>query len=437
MLAAAPAGSQIALPRVQLPDVPIGQAPIDVNRTVNGVLGAASPEQLRDLRRLRIRDLLRTNRTVLEADPRGAPIVRNEVVALSPTPAALELAQAAGFEVARTRSLDGLDASIVVLRAPPRMSTRRALRELQRADPEGVYDFNHLYIESGDATAQLSVAQPPTTTQLDNAAVLASTRVGLIDGGIDRGHAVFARSTIHEHGCESATPSVHGTAVASLIAGYSQDFHGAAPGAALYVADVYCGAATGGAVDAVADAFAWLSREQVPVINVSLVGPANRMLEQIIRIVVARGNIVVAAVGNDGPSAPPLYPAAYPGVVAVTAVDAKRRVLLEACRGSHVAFAAPGADMAAATIPTADSPTSRGLAYVSVRGTSFAAPLIAGLLATYLQRPDKATADAAIATLAAQAIDLGAHGPDRIYGKGLVAEKLRMPVESLVKAGIE
>ncbi len=63
-------------------------------------------------------------------------------------------------------------------------------------------------------------------------------------------------------------------------------------------------------------------------INISLVGPANGLLEQLVRIITARGHIVVAAVGNDGPGAPPLFPAAYPAVVAVTGVDAKQRVLL-------------------------------------------------------------------------------------------------------------
>jgi hypothetical protein len=54
-------------------------------------------------------------------------------------------------------------------------------------------------------------------------------------------------------------------------------------GAELYAADVYCGLPTGGAVDAVADAFSWLAREQVPVINVSLVGAPNLMLENVRR----------------------------------------------------------------------------------------------------------------------------------------------------------
>jgi hypothetical protein len=79
---AGPAVGQI-LPPVQLPNVPVLPTE-ELNRTVNGTLRSADPEQLRELRRLRIRELLRTNRAGLEADPRGAPILRNEVVALSP-----------------------------------------------------------------------------------------------------------------------------------------------------------------------------------------------------------------------------------------------------------------------------------------------------------------------------------------------------------------
>lgn len=404
------ARAQITLP--QVPNLPVLQTE-PLNRTVNGVLEQADPQRLREVRQLRIRSLLRTNRTVLEADPRGAPIVRNEVVALSPTPEALDRARAAGFGIGRTRTLDGLDVTIVVLQAPQGMSTRRALQRLREADPGGTYDFNHVYLESG----QVEGATSPVTSALPAAGAVGA-KVGLIDGGVQRTHPVFAGVTVHEHGCAGSIPSAHGTAVASLLVGQGDVFHGAAPGAELFAADVYCGLATGGALDSVAEAFAWLSREKVPVINISLVGPANVLLEQIIRVVTSRGHIVVAAVGNDGPSAAPLFPAAYPAVIAVTGVDAKQRVLLEACRGKHVDFSAPGANMSAAGI---ESP------FGLVRGTSFAAPIVAGLLARQVITVDKERADAAVAALVAQATDLGAKGVDKIYGNGLVGGELRPP----------
>lgn len=407
-----PARAQITLPQVQVPNLPVLQTE-PLNRTVNGVLEQADPQRLREVRQLRIRSLLRTNRTVLEADPRGAPIVRNEVVALSPTSEALDRARAAGFGIGRTRTLEGLDVTIVVLQAPQGMSTRRALQRLREADPGGTYDFNHVYLESGEVEG----TTPPVTSALPPAAAV-GVKVGLIDGGVQRTHPVFAGVAVHEHGCAGNIPSAHGTAVASLLVGQGDVFHGAAPGAELFAADVYCGLATGGALDSVAEAFAWLSREKVPVINISLVGPANVLLEQIIKVVTSRGHIVVAAVGNDGPSAAPLFPSAYPAVIAVTGVDAKQRVLLEACRGKHVDFSAPGANMSAAGI---ESP------FGLVRGTSFAAPIVAGLLARQVSAVNKEQADAAVAALVAQATDLGAKGVDKIYGNGLVGGDLRPP----------
>jgi subtilisin family serine protease len=101
----------------------------------------------------------------------------------------------------------------------------------------------------------------------------------------------------------------------------------------------------------------------------------------------ARGIIVVAAVGNDGPAAPPQYPASYPGVVSVTGVDAKGKPLIEAGKPLHLDFAAPGADIAGA-VP--------GGGWERLRGTSFAAPFVAGSLAR-LNRSDPAVAIAALA----------------------------------------
>jgi hypothetical protein len=407
------------LPPVQLPTVP-GLPTDELNRTVNGTVDGtlrAADQQLREVRRLRIRQLLRNNRTGLEADPRGALIVRSEVVALSPSPGALESARAEGFNVGRTRALEGLDVTIVVLQAPAGMSTRRALQRLRQLDPGGIYDFNHVYLDSGVVAD--GAAEPPVASSAAPSAPVHGVRIGLIDGGVQRNHPVFRDVAIHEHGCAGGNvPSAHGTAVASLLVGRAEHFSGAAVGAELYSADVYCGLATGGAVDAVADALAWMSRERVPVINVSLVGPANGLLEQLIRLVTTRGHIVVAAVGNDGPGAPPLYPAAYPAVIAVTGVDAHRRVLIEACRGKHVDFAAPGADMAAAGLEAEFS---------LVRGTSFAAPIAAGLFARQLTEIDRARADAAVSALTSQAVDLGVRGPDKVYGNGLVGDSLRPP----------
>jgi subtilisin family serine protease len=168
---------------------------------------------------------------------------------------------------------------------------------------------------------------------------------------------------------------------------------------------------TGGSVDALVGALAWLVHEGVPVINLSVVGPPNLLLQRGVEMATARGHLIVAAVGNDGPAAPPLYPASYPQVIAVTGVDGSDKVLIEAGRRGHVDFAAPGADIMAASLPAG---------FTRVRGTSYAAPIVAGLLAQRLDRPDRPRAERAVAELAAMATDLGARGVDPVYGNGCV-----------------
>jgi subtilisin family serine protease len=223
---------------------------------------------------------------------------------------------------------------------------------------------------------------------------------------------VFHGVAIQQAGFAAGAPAAqaHGTATASLIAGRLGGFHGAAPGVSLLVADIYGAAPDGGSAEALARALAWMARQRTPVISVSLVGPDNALVALAVKAVAARGALIVAAVGNDGPAAPPAYPASYPGVVAVTAVDAKGRVLPEAGRALHVDYAAPGAGLQAA---------ESGGGLTAVRGTSFAAPIVAGELARLLPAQEPGAARRALA-----ALDRIAR-PGRGVGRGIVGEDVR------------
>ena len=404
-----PAAAQVSLPGVTLPRLPPQVPALDRTlRTAEAIPQAA-------LRQLRVRDLLREHPRLLEADPAGYPIVRGQVGALSPSADALQRAAQAGFTVVSDEMLAGIGLQLVVLRVPDGMSTRRALRRLRALDPDGSYDFNHVYTESGVAAEAAQPAAPgPAALQPRGA----GPRVGLIDSGVDAAHPALAHVAIQRFGCEGRSlPAPHGTATASLLVGEAGGFHGALPDATLYAADIYCGQPTGGNIALLAIALDWMARERIAVVNISLVGPKSALLTSLVRAMVGRGHLLVAAVGNDGPAAPPLYPAAYPGVIGVTGVDANERALPEACRGSHVALAAPGADMIAAG--------SNG-GWATVRGTSFATPLVAGLLARGFPEPDPALAAAALERLVAVAVDLGPKGEDPTYGKGLVGAALRV-----------
>ena len=117
---------------------------------------------------------------------------------------------------------------------------------------------------------------------------------------------------------------------------------------------------------------------------------SDPVLAAAVKALQAKGIIVVAAVGNDGPAAPPQYPASYSGVVAVTGVDAKGKPLIEAGKPLHLDFAAPGADIAGA-VP--------GGGWERLRGTSFAAPFVAASLA----RLDRGNSAVALAALGSEA----------------------------------
>lgn len=395
------AGAQV-LERLPLPSLPLPEAQQPLPRATAALERAARPFAAQ------ARSLLRRHRATLARDERGMPVMRAVIIALSPDPQAISRALERGYLIQDDRELEGLGERLVTLVVPDGTSTEAALRELRAADPSGQYDFDHLFIESGSPP----VIAPASTSSTSAAVAPVDVRVGLIDGGVDGSHPVFRRRPPRLGGCAgSSTPSAHGTAVASLFVGWSEDFMGAAPGAALHAIDVYCSdSAPGGRVRDVVSALGELAAAQVRIINLSIVGPDNRVLAAAVRAVQARAILIVAASGNDGANARPLYPAAYAGVIAVSAVDDRRRVLPEASGGSHVSFAAPGADLRAA---------APGGAFQHVRGTSFAAPLVAGLLARELARTG-ASPDSIVQQLVASAQDRGARGRDPRYGHGLV-----------------
>jgi hypothetical protein len=405
------AHAQLGLPQLPLPGrigLP-GLGQLDgLRRPVDQLLDRTPLPDLASLRVNTVRQLLRDHPDVLEPDPHGEPALRGEILAWSPSDAALRVAREAGAVVVRDEALPGLDGRMVVLRLPAGVATADIVERLRAIDPDGGYDFNHVYTGSGGGSSNADGVRSGNS---------AAVRVGLVDSGVDTGHPVFEGAAITRWGCDGqAVPAPHGTAVAALMVGRSEHLRGAAPGASLYAADVYCGSPAGGAADRIAAALGWLDQQEVGVVNISLVGPPNALLARAVAAMQARGHLLVAAVGNDGPAAPPLYPASYPGVIGVTGVDRRGRPLPEAARGPQVKFAAPGSQMVSAAPGTPP--------YRQVRGTSFAAPIVAALLAQRLPRPDRAAAARAVDALARTAGGGQAVANDEI-GYGIVGANVR------------
>jgi hypothetical protein len=407
ILTAIPAAAQIALPGGGLPQSLPQSLPGVVDRLPVGA------GRLQDLTGdlvdtalqapARLGGLIRRSRGALEADPQGWPIVSDEIVVLGLTEADRARVLASGFTLVREERLASLGLSSVVLAPPRRQSMARAIRRLREIAPEAETTFNHVYAPAGlDAETEIEAAAPVASPQAHPSGS-SRARLGLIDTGIEATHPALAASQVEQRGFAGPPRmGAHGTAVASLMVGQFGAFEGGDPGAALLVADIYGGQAAGGSSTGLALALDWMVERHVSVVNISLVGPRNALVARAVAAAQAQGLTLVAAVGNDGPAAPLLFPAAYPGVVGVTGVSGRDQALPEAARGPQVDFAAPGADMAAA---------GAAGGWVAVRGSSFAAPLVAGVIAH----------EGGVEAAARTARDLGAPGPDPIYGRGLIA----------------
>jgi hypothetical protein len=394
------------VPPVRLPPVGgvvtgLGDTGRDVlDRTVGAVERVGNDaETLARARRRRLESLVRQNPERLEMTRLG-PALRGEVIAVDPDPAALAAAEAAGFARLGEDRMAGLGLRVVILSAPRGWSVDRAIRRLGRIAPAATFAAAHLYAQAG--AVGRSVGRVAST----RGGTARTAPVGMIDGGVGTHPSLAGRVVQRGFVRGAPRPSAHGTAVASLIVGQA-GVRGADPGAPLFVADIYGADPAGGNALALARALGWMAVEHVPVVAMSLVGPPNPLVARAVARARARGVRIVAPVGNDGRAAPPAYPASYPGVIAVTAVDARNRPLIEAGRALHLDYAAPGADMAAAA-------PGGGLA--RVRGTSFAVPLVAGRLATHLGAADP---------LAALDAEANPRGPG--LGRGVVCRQCRTP----------
>ncbi len=209
-------------------------------------------------------------------------------------------------------------------------------------------------------------------------------RVAVIDSLIDFAHPEILGSVAASfdplEGAK-AQPQLHGTGMASAIAGHKQ-IDGAAPNAQILAVRAF-GETDVGVRAAGLDILAgidWAATQKAQVINMSFAGPLDPLLSLMLAAAAERKIALIAAAGNEGPLAPPQYPAADPHVIAVSAIDAQAQVYPKANRGPYVALAAPGVDVLVA------APSG---AYDMSTGTSVACAEVSGIAALLLEKkPD-------------------------------------------------
>jgi len=346
-------------------------------------------------------------------------VVDNELVVASGDRNFVAAAQAMGYSVVEQTPLQALDMSVSRLLIPAGEDVATARAKIEAAFPDAIVDFHGLYDLSGQASlpapgfAQALIGWGETTSDCGH-----GLRIGLVDAAVDSTLPALAAAKIkHRRFLSSSAPSAptdHGSAVAAiLVAGAEQDGGptGLLPGAEIYAAEAFTVDAEGrpaASVVGVVAALDWFAAEGVRVVNLSLTGADNKLLHLAVQRASTLGMVLVAAAGNNGPSAAPVYPAAYKEVVAVAAVDSARQPFKDGNRGEYIDFAAPGVGVWAA------APAGGGF----YTGSSFAAPFVTAAVGARLVAG--MTDEDVVGGLKTSAIDLAPLGRDPIFGVGLI-----------------
>jgi type VII secretion-associated serine protease mycosin len=249
--------------------------------------------------------------------------------------------------------------------------------------------------------------------------------VAVLDSGVDgqhpqlRGQVAEGFDALAGSGPANADCAGTGTQIAGLIAGLqvaSSGFAGIAPAARILpirVVDRRDASTT--AVDAkvLARGITWATDHGAGVIAIAVVSYAdNATLRSAIGNALARNVIVVAAVGDlGGPDAgnPTPYPAAYPGVVGVGAIDPTGQRASGSQYGSYVDLVAPGADLT--TLQRGGGMTA------SAQGTGMACGFVAAVAALVRAGQGDLSREDLVQRLFATAV-AGPGGPE--YGYGVV-----------------
>ncbi|WP_081629256.1 S8 family serine peptidase [Methylopila sp. M107] len=308
--------------------------------------------------------------------------------------------------VFRWRIPDGrnIDQVVDALRADPNVLS---------AQPNHIFELSEA-LPADLASTQYAVAK----MRLDEAHGAATGKgvgIAVIDSAIDPSHPALKGAVVESFDPIGGrvTPHPHGTGVASLAAGRGE-LASPAPNAEIYAVRAFApeqkarpGAQ--GTTMLILRGLDWAASRNVRVVNMSFAGPRDAKIAEAIAAGSAKGIIYVAAAGNAGPASPPLFPAADPNVIAVTATDAEDRLLPVANRGPHLSIAAPGVDVLVAA-------PGGGVGFLS--GTSMASAGVSGLIALMVEAQPGLPAWRARAALTSSARDLGEPGPDPEFGAG-------------------
>lgn len=348
--------------------------------------------------------------------PPDRMIEPNELLIADPPRGFADEARQMGFEVIEVVRLEQLGMDILRLTIPGGSTVPDARQQLAARFPGLLVDSHPLFQAQAMADHRAQLARPIAGWPPSSDACGTGIRIGQIDTPVDTSHPALDGQRVEYRSFHNANrrpgPADHGTGIASMLVGKST-WGGLLPGAELIAANMFevneAGRVVGSGM-ALLKAVDWMAEKQVQVMNLSVAGGDNQIVRRAFNAARDKNLIMVAAAGNWGKDARPAYPAAYPEVIAVTALDRDLNPYAKANRGSYIDFAAPGVKIYTA-VPQGGRLMS---------GTSFATPYLAVLLAVQIEAGAPRSAAQLGAMLSKQATDLGAPGRDEVFGWGLV-----------------
>jgi len=340
----------------------------------------------------------------------------NELLVADPPRGFAVEAQQMGFSVIEVVRLEQLGMDVVRLSIPGGSAVPDARQQLLARFPGLLVDSHPLYQTQAMDDHRSRLARPIAGWPSTSATCGTGIRLGQIDTPVDTSHPSLHGQRVEFRSFHNAGrrpgPADHGTAIASMLVGRPA-WGGLLPGAELMAANMFevneAGQVIGSGLGLL-KAVDWMAEKQVQAVNLSVAGGDNRVVRQAFDSARDKGLVMVAAAGNWGSDARPAYPAAYPEVIAVTALDRDNNPYVKANRGPYIDFAARGVQIYTA-VP-------RGGRLMS--GTSFATPYLVVLLAVQIEAGAPKSPARLAEMLSRQAIDLGEPGRDDVFGWGLV-----------------
>ncbi len=347
----------------------------------------------------------------------GFRAVKNQWIVLA-DPHSKQVLIALGANIESSNSYAGLGLTLLRFTISDSLNTKQALAKHLSSGTFATLDRNHIYqVQSRQSLPIDSHTRPDI--KLNNSHMCETLlRIGMIDSAIDKTHRAFSKANIKVKSFLAnnlSSPSLHGSAVASVLIGNTAALTPLLPKAVLYSAEVFYRQSEftqGATLSAMIEALNWMLEQVVEVINMSLAGPDNRILERVINAATDKGAFIVAAAGNEGPAAAAVYPAGYDNVIAVSAFDRFHQPYRWSNRGDYIDYSALGVN-----VLSAQPQQSLG----KESGTSMAAPVVSAALVCLLaehKKHNKLNTANVLTNLSDRAIDLGPKGRDPIFGRG-------------------